>query len=287
MTTPDDRRRSINDRIRLAAASRGTDANRLRRSLVFQRLLAHLDGSGMVLKGGYCLEVRLPDRARATKDVDLVGRLDVSAAPDDLRDALEATLGVTELADGFSFRVEKTRPMRNDTGPAPAWRVTLTAYLDGAPFERIVVDLVGQVSEIAGATERLVVPPPLSLNGVNDIVVEAVDVYQHGAEKFHAFSRIYAHDRPSSRVKDLVDLVLLIESGLVLEPPRLWSRLEVVYASRDDAAPPSHLPRPPSDWAGPYAALAVDLDLTATTTDAAYDLVARWYAAALSEGKPQ
>lgn len=287
MTASSNRRRSINDRIRIAAASRGIDANRLRRSLVFQRLLARIEGSGLVLKGGYCLEARLPDTARATKDVDLVGRLAMLDDAEDLQDTLEAMLGATQLTDGFSFRGAKARRMRSEADQATAWRVSLTAYLDGAPFERIVVDLVGQVSEIAGATERLVVPPPLSLDGVDDVVVEAVDVYQHAAEKLHAFSRIYAHDQPSSRVKDLVDVVLLIETGLVHDPGRLRSRIEVVHAVRDKASPPPELPRPPGDWAVSYAAMATDLSLTAATTDAAYDLVARWYAAALSEGKPQ
>lgn len=287
MTASSSRRRSINDRIRIAAASRGIDANRLRRSLVFQRLLARIEGSGLVRKGGYCLEARLPDTARATKDVDLVGRLAMLDDAEDLQDTLEVMLGATQVTDGFSFRGAKARRMRSDTDQATAWRVSLTAYLDGAPFERILVDLVGQVSEIAGATERLVVPPPLSLEGVDEVVVEAVDVYQHAAEKLHAFSRIYAHDQPSSRVKDLIDLVLLIETGLVHDPGRLRSRIEVVHTVRDGASPPPELPRPPGDWAVSYAAMAADLGLSAATTDAAYDLVAGSYAAALSEGNPQ
>lgn len=289
MTASNDRQRSVNDRIRVAAAARGIDSNRLRRSLVLQRLLARLDDSGLVLKGGYCLEARLPGMSRATKDVDLVGRLATLDDPDYLLDTLDQLLDARPLADGFSFRaVSAVRVrVRGEADESRAWRIRLTASLGGAPFEQIPLDLVGQLSEVVGATERLVVPPPLSLYGVDDVVVEAVDVYQHAAEKMHAYSRVYAHDRPSSRVKDLVDLVLLIEAGLIVEPGRLRSRLEVVHAARGGAPPPPGLPHPPGDWTVPYAALAADLDLTAASTDAADDLVARWYAAALTEGTLQ
>src|SRR5215218_2794260 len=112
----------------------------------------------------------------------------------------------------------------------------------------------------------LTVPAPVCIPGLTDVIVEAVDVYQHAAEKFHAYARIYARDRPSSRVKDLVDLVLLIESGLLVDPIRLGQRLEVVYAERDRTLPARELPAPPLDWAIPFAALAADLDLTAATT---------------------
>lgn len=109
-------------------------------------------------------------------------------------------------------------------------------------------------------------------------------MYQHAAEKFHAYSRIYAQGRPSSRVKDLVDLVLLSEADLLSDLLRLKARLEAVYSARDQASPPQGLPRPPGAWQSPYAAQAADLSLHAATSDTAYDLVARLYAAALNEG---
>lgn len=87
---------------------------------MFHRLLARIEGSGLVLKGGYCLEVRLPDAARATKDVDLVGRLALIEDSEDLMDTLEAMLASTSLDDGFSFRVMRAQPMRPEIAGAPA-----------------------------------------------------------------------------------------------------------------------------------------------------------------------
>ncbi|KGN33899.1 hypothetical protein N802_08930 [Knoellia sinensis KCTC 19936] len=283
MTQGNARHRSFGDRIRLAASDRGVDANRLRRALVFQRLLARLGPAGLVLKGGYCLEVRLATSARATKDIDLVGRIALTRDQATLRDDFDELLEQGEIEDGFSFRVGKAVLLRGEDAPAQAWRVDVLAFLEGAEFERVKVDLIGQLDEVRGATERMVIPAPVAIPGLEPVTVEAVDVYQHAAEKFHAYSRIYAHDRPSSRVKDLVDLVLLIEAGLLTDGSRLGERIRIVSQERDGSPPGSPLPLPPGDWTQPYAAFAADLDLTAGATDAAYDLVAAVHAAALTE----
>lgn len=197
----------------------------------------------------------------------------------DTLDELLETAG-DDGSDGFTFDVGRPVRLRDEGTKDNAWRVSVTARLDGAEFERVKLDVVGQLNEVKGATEPLHVPPPVSIPGLAEVVIEAVDVYQHAAEKFHAYARTYAHDRPSSRVKDLVDLVLLIESELLSDTARIGERLKIVHAERDNAPPAPELPKPPGDWARPYAALAVDLGVTAATTDTAYELIADSYAAA-------
>ncbi|MGL4175599.1 MAG: nucleotidyl transferase AbiEii/AbiGii toxin family protein [Dermatophilaceae bacterium] len=272
---------SVNDRLRLAAAERGVDANRLRRALVFQRMLVRLAPHDLVLKGGFCLEARFPDRARATRDVDLVGRLALTDDAEDLRDSLEDLLD-DGPDDAFEFRVARPRPLRGGDGVANAWRAKVTATIAGADFETVTLDLVGQVDELAGGTETLTVSPPVAIPGLEPVRVEAVDVYQHAAEKFHACGRIYAELRPSSRVKDLVDLVLLTDAGLLADHGRLGQRLHVVHRVRDHGQPPAALPEPPESWRKPYAALAVELGLSATTLDDAHPMVAKVHSAALA-----
>jgi hypothetical protein len=56
-------------------------------------------------------------------------------------------------------------------------------------------------------------PTLLDFAGLDDLLVEAVDRRQHFAEKLHALTRDYG-DRPNTRVKDLPDLLTLIERGL-------------------------------------------------------------------------
>lgn len=277
------RHQSLTDRIRLVAQGQGQDPQRLRRSVVFQRVLARLAPHGLVLKGGYCLEARLGGLARATKDLDLVGRLATTSDAEDLADLLDDMLDRDDIDDGFAFRPLVPRDLRS-RGDQRAWRVTVEALIDGAPFERIRLDLVGQVEEVRGGTEVLTLPSPLAVDGHRAVEVLAVDVFQHAAEKYHAYSRMYAQDRPSSRVKDLVDLVLLVEAGLLMDPARLAARLHVVWSARDGTDPPSRLPKPPADWEAVYRRFATDLDLTARSPTRATAAVAVPYTAALTEG---
>ncbi len=280
------RHQGLTDRIRLAAADRKVDPQRLRRAVVFHRLLARLSSHGVVLKGGFCLEVRLPGVARATRDLDLVGDLAGLASEDDLLDWLEPLLTAVNAEDGFSFECVAPQSLKVDSA-WPAWRLKVLAKVDGAPFESVVLDLVGQVSETEGAVEVITVEPPLSAPGFHPVEVVAVDVYQHAAEKLHAYARIYAGERPSSRVKDLVDVVLLLEAGLLEDSARLNWRLGVVWAFRDHAAPPPALPAPPRAWEPDFAGYAANLRLATGSLDAAYQLVVDRYAAATQEGPTQ
>lgn len=277
------RAQSLGDRIRIAASERGEDAHRIRRGLVFQRLLGRLAPHGLVLKGGFCLEVRLGDVARTTKDIDLVGRMALATNPDDLLDALEVALASGFFDDGFSFRPGAPRRLRADEAGGPAWRVSLEAFVDGTPFERIKLDLVGQVDEVTGGTEPLEVRAPITAPGCSPVTVAAVDVYQHSAEKLHAYARLYSGGRTSSRVKDLVDLVLLIDAGLLTDPHRLSERLAVVWSARDRSRPPPSLPEPPSSWADDLARLFGDLSVPPRSLAAAHALVTDFYSAALDD----
>lgn len=277
------RAQGLNDRIRIAATDRGEDAHRIRRGLVFQRLLGRLAPQGLVLKGGFCLEVRLGDVARTTKDIDLVGRMALASDPDDVLDALEHALASGSFDDGFSFRPGVPRRLRADEAGSPAWRVSVDALVDGTPFERIKLDLVGQVDEVAGATEPLEVRAPITAPGCGPVTVVAVDVHQHAAEKLHAYARLYSGGRTSSRVKDLVDLVLLIDAGLLTDPHRLSERLAVVWSARDQSRPPPSLPEPPASWEGDLARLLSDLGTPHRSLAAAHTLVTDLYSAAIDD----
>lgn len=275
---------SYAQRLRTLAEETGRDPQRLRRSLVFQRILVRIGASEKwVLKGGFCLEVRLELAARATVDLDLVTADSwASNAAHDLQDALDELLEPDVEHDGFSFLVGVPRSVSTG-GQRSAWRVSVEARVGGDAFAQIRLDVVSQFRELAGGTERLRVKPPLSGLGLGDAEVMAVGVDQHAAEKLHALARTYAGDRPSSRVKDLVDLVLLIEAD-VLDPVRLRARLLVVYRERDDAKPPQQLPPPPATWAEDYVALLRrnDLDVVASTCAAAHHLVSTTYAETLA-----
>ncbi len=84
-----------------------------------------------IVKGGVALELRLRDRARATKDIDIVLR-DPSA---DLADSLEEAL-TGEGYQGFSFR-RKGQPLLLDNG---AVNIEFGVTYRGHPWTSISVD---------------------------------------------------------------------------------------------------------------------------------------------------
>lgn len=272
MTHPDRSwRASLEARIANRASELAVAPERIRRQVAFQRVLARLASKpGWVLKGGFCLETRL-DIARATVDLDMATSSNVTDALG-LQDLLDATLDRDLDGDGFSFRVALPRAMSAEDAGNAGRRVAVAAMLAGRDFQSLRLDVVARQAEIAGGIETLVVPPPVTGTRMTAVAIAAVDVAQHAAEKAHAYSRIYAYERSSTRVKDLVDLVLMVEAGL-LDPASWGLRLGHVYRVRDDAAPPKSLVEPPRSWIAPYAALATELQLGARDLAAAYELV--------------
>lgn len=275
--------RSLTDRIRNAADASGQDPQRLRRRVTFQRILSRLGAEpGWILKGGFCLEVRFGLLSRATKDLDLVAAHDW-ARDLDLQDALDEALTRAD-GDGFSFAV--ARPKAIAVAGRGAWRVPIEAHYAGRRFSQVRLDVVAQHDELEGAVETLRIAPPVAGLDIGDVEVTAVDVHQHAAEKIHAYARVYAEDRPSSRVKDLVDLVLLIESGVV-DPRHLRERVLVVHQRRDAVDPPDDLPPPPASWVGDYEAMLAEHDLGpgAATLESAFALLTATYRAAMNDGE--
>lgn len=275
---PDALRASLDARLALAAQARAMDVNRLRRHLTFQRLLRRLSPTdGWVLKGGYLLEVRLGDVARATRDLDLATTR--ALAMHELRDALERSLAVDVDGDGFVFRVTGAHEHRRDVADAggPGVQLSVSAYLAGRPFANVRVDIVARPAEIEGGVEQVELPPVVAMPEWPAVVVPAVDLAQHAAEKLHALSQMHAHPRPSTRVKDLVDLALLIDSG-ALDEVRLRARVAAVFVARDGQHAESGLPSPPEFWRAGYAELARSLNLPSPDLDVAFTEVAALFA---------
>lgn len=256
-------RRGVEDRLAAAAGRDGIDLNRLRRRLVFERVLARLNRDGdldWVLKGGFLLEARLQSRARATRDLDLAvcaAELDGVAVRDHLIDACSHDPD----GDNFLFTVDVPRALRADQAGRPGWRFTLTASLAGKPFASLRVDVVARAEELDGGVEELVLPSLLAFAGVPDVRIRAVDPAQHAAEKLHALARDFANGRVNTRVKDLVDLVLLTDAGLI-DPSNVRERLRQVYVVRDGREPPIAPPDPPPQWAQEFATHVEALELS-------------------------
>src|SRR6266542_3856311 len=276
--TPGALRAALEARLRSQGMAAAIDLERLRRRAVFERLLVRLEHAmpgHWVLKGGMALEVRLGDRARTTRDLDLALR---HAARDGeaVRERLiEAVAGDAE-GDGFEFRISPAKAIDADDAGRPGWRFLVDARLDGRTFAKVRLDVVARPEEIS-TTDRVRLRSLLAFAGFPDHEVEAVDPAQHFAEKLHAFTRPYG-ERPNSRVKDLPDLVLLVGEGL--EPAaELLAPVRHVFEVRSTHEVPASLPDPPADWAGRYATLADELGLEAATVDDAMTRLRAFWAA--------
>lgn len=239
-------RAALEARLNAAAREGGRPAGRARKLVAFSRLLARLDetASGQwVLKGGFALELRLADRARATRDVDL----DWGAS---LEEATEAMLSAAalDLGDHFEFQVEQVGAAHEGVGRGVRFRAD--AFVGGRLFEQLAIDL-GFVTDLPASSDELEIPNLLAFADVPGVRVPAAPLEQHLAEKLHAYTRRYGADRDSSRPKDLIDMVLIGELA-TFEPTRLRHVITGLFDARGTHPVPTILPAPPADWSRPY-----------------------------------
>ncbi len=266
--TPEALRMAVETRIGNASQETGMSPDRLRRRLLFQRVVARLQGAEpgrWVVKGGMAMETRLGDRARLTKDLDLGARDDVKGA-DDLREHLIDLLVSDYGHDRFAFTVDEPRRMARDGGGTVTWRVRLEARLAGRQFGALRLDISPRDHEL-DATEARRLPNMLDFAGVPAVEVEVVDINRHAAEKFHGMLKQF-DDRENTRVRDLGDLMLMEDQGL-LDLTTLAVDVRKVWSDRG-GTPPFPFPDLPGSWPERYARLAADNDIEPRSFAEAY-----------------
>lgn len=262
--TPQALRMALEQRLLARSETTGISLDRLRRRVLFERIVARLQANEpgrWVVKGGMALEVRLSDDARLTKDLDLGLRDDV-ANGEELRDRLIEALSTDLDGDGFILTVSGVQQLMGDAEGVLTWRVPVAARLADKPFHEIQVDISPREHEL-DATDFIPMPNSLDFAGVDTQIVEVIDVARHVAEKFHGMLKDFG-DRENSRVRDLADLVILCEHGLI-DPPACAHVIRRVWDERDGATPPLMLPSLPASWPGRYDRLAADHRLDART----------------------
>jgi predicted nucleotidyltransferase component of viral defense system len=248
-------RTALEVRLKNESRENGVRLDRLRKLVVFDRFLARLVAVAperLLLKGGLAMDYRLGYRARTTKDMDLGRSDDQDAVLADLQSAQQHDAG-----DFFSFVVTRTDAL-DDADVDGAVRFHVAAELAGRQFDSVVLDVGFGDPEIF-APEILTPPSLVAFADLEPLSVPVLAVEQHIAEKLHAYSRTY-HGRPSSRVKDLVDLVLL-QAEVSILAGRLLHALQAVFAARGSHALPARFPEPPQEWAGPYRAMAREVGI--------------------------
>jgi hypothetical protein len=102
-------------------------------------------------------------------------------------------------------------------------------------------------------------PDLLAFADMLRLLVPVLPLSQHVAEKVHAYTHRYGpFQRPSTRVKDLVDLVL-IESTCTLRAGDLRAAFRETFGDRASQPLPTSFPVPPAGWEVPYRDMASGL----------------------------
>lgn len=269
-------RASVESRLRAHARSAGVPVVVVRRQAALERLLARLMKAApdrWALKGGLALETRLGERARVSMDMDLDHAGEADLAREDLSEAL-----AMDAEDHFGFTIIEGRQF-SEGGINLAVRYMVECAVAGAPFERLQVDVTLQPPEV-WETERALRPGLLAALGLGPIEVTLVPLERQVAEKVHALTRTYGSGKASTRVRDLVDLMLI----RAFERPvahRLDEEIQRTFAARGTHETPSRVPSPPREWALPYREEATRLSIT-TDLDEAHQMAAAWLDPVLS-----
>jgi hypothetical protein len=257
-------RSALEDRLKKLAQVESLDLQRVRRQAAFDRLLCRLfanPNAQWLLKGGYAMELRLKT-ARTTRDIDLgLKQLPGPAADWDASAAtiLEALreAGKLDLQDFFTF-VFGDAMQDLDAAPYGGARFPVDARLAGRSFVKFHLDVsTGDV--LREPYEWLSGRDWLRFAGISKTDFQAVSPEEQFAEKLHAYT-LPRVGRENTRVKDLVDLILLIERTK-LDAARLPKAIRETFQRRKTHEIPAALASPPFSWSRPFAEMAAECGL--------------------------
>jgi predicted nucleotidyltransferase component of viral defense system len=269
-------RAALEARLSSQAGSGGMSLDRLRQQAGFDRFLARLfqeEDPYYLVKGGYAMELRLHHRARFSRDLDLSAKEEKGMGdPQAIRAKLQTLLS-KDLGDWFVFRVAEAG-MKLDVAPCVGYRYAVDARLADRTFNKFHIDVV------AGDA---ILDDPLwaqgsslfDFAGIPRSRVALVPAETHFAEKIHAYTR--PRSRTNSRVRDLIDLMLLLDEGFnALETVR--RALVSTFPRRSTHPLPRELQDPDLSWTKDYADIALEIQLASypSVQDAYARLSAFW-----------
>lgn len=201
-------RQALTDKLREASTVGPWTLSQLQRQIAYDRLLERLYfvDDGWVVKGATALLAR-GIGVRGTIDVDIYRERARELAEAELREAAARDIG-----DWFTFELGPGRAVATDA----AVRIPVAAYVGTASWASFHVDLVGSDMRMTGQPDDV---PPLVRVLMPDIEQHGYRAYplvDHIADKISAIVQRYSgQDRPSTRFKDLVDLVAIVTEASV------------------------------------------------------------------------
>lgn len=221
--TPAALRRALTDRLAAAAAEGPWPLADLQRQFAYDRLLhrLYLLDDGWILKGATALLARHLS-VRHTIDLDVYRAGSAADAERDLR-----TAAAIDAGDWFEFTIGPGQSLAEGVSGT---RFPVTVLIGATVWARFHVDVVGESVVMTGTPDD--VPPltPITLPGLDRPGYRAYPLVDHIADKVCAiFARYGAQQRPSTRYKDLLDLVSVATTTAVVADEQL-------HALRSEAA---------------------------------------------------
>ncbi len=208
-------RRALTDKLRVMAKTSRWSLPQLQRQIAYDRLLErlYLVDDGWIVKGATALLAR-DLGVRATIDVDLYRSCALEVAEAELRQAARQDIG-----DWFRFEVGPRQPL---TAGAVGVRLPVTSSIGATRWCSFRVDLVGSEVRLTGQPERVPALARVAMPDVEQHGYVAYPLVDHIADKVSAILQTYGTGHvPSTRYKDLVDLVAIVTRATVEAAPQL------------------------------------------------------------------
>ena len=263
--TPAAFRRALTDKLRDAAEASPWALQQLQRQVAYDRLLERLYviDDAWIVKGATALLAR---------EVGVRGSLDVDvyrAEPQVMAEAGIRRAADLEIGDWFRFEVGLATPIGNNS-----IRLPINAIIGATTWVAFHVDLSGTDLHMTGQPEDV---PPIARGIIPDVEQRGYRAYplvDHVADKVAAtYERHGEMGNPSTRYKDLVDLIAII-CGASVAAEAQASAIGSEFERRQLILPESFDVPDRSLWEPGYAAEAQrSLLETAQTLDEALAVV--------------
>jgi hypothetical protein len=255
--TPAAFRRALTDRLKDTSKRSNWTIQQLQRQVAYDRLLERLYivDDGWIVKGATALLAR-DLGVRGSLDVDVYRAVAQNVAEADLRRAAEIDLG-----DWFLFTVGAAAPIGNNS-----LRFPVVAIMGTTTWVEFHVDLSGTDLRLTGRLEDV---PAIARGLIPSVEQRGYRVYplvDHVADKVAAtYERHGASENPSTRYRDLVDLVA-IATGASIDAQSQSNALRSEFERRNLVLPKTFDVPDRGLWERGYAAEVSKSMLTTALT---------------------
>ena len=192
--------------LKKAVRETGSDPGATYRQALRDRFLCRIfadEDERFVLKGASGMLARIPD-ARNTKDLDFATRR--AESKEEVLDALENLLSA-DLGDWCRFKLTSCEEAVDDNGYSRLLRLRYATFIGETEKDPILVDL-SLDCEITKPPERLDPLNRVHVDGVGACPYLLYPLEDQMADKLCAIMERRSDGRPSSRMKDLADVVV-------------------------------------------------------------------------------